>query len=274
MNSKNKIIVITGGAGGIGQACARAFKNNSLIITDYSREMVDNTVNSLKKEGINVKGIACDITNKEEVDKLTHFVSNEGKLKALIHSAGVSGTVKDPRKVYHIDLVGTDILIDAFYELATENSVAVLLSSMMAYTIPPNDIYDTALKNPQKSGSYETVSQFVDGSSDIMYNFSKRGVLLLSYKNVEKWGERGARIVTVSPGVIETAMALKAVEEHPEKMEMIKQATPLKRNGQPEEIADVIHFLTSEVARFITGTDILVDGGAIHNIKKMAEPVM
>lgn len=274
MNSPKRIIVITGGAGGIGLACARAFKNDSLIISDYSREMVNSTVKSLQKEGINAKGIACDITNEEDVDKLKNFVSSEGELKALIHTAGVSGTVKDLWKVYQIDLVGTDMLIDAFYELATKNSVAVLLSSMMAYTVPPNDIYDRALENPRTPGSFETVSQFVDGSADIMYNFSKRGVLLLSYKNVNKWGEKGARIVTVSPGVIETPMALKAAEEYPERMEMIKQATPLKRNGQPEEIADVVHFLTSDVARFITGTDILVDGGAIHNIKKMTEPVM
>ena len=86
---------------------------------------------------------------------------------------------------------------------------------------------------------------------------------------MDKWGEKGARIVTVSPGVIETPMALKAAEEHPEKMEMIKKATPLQRNGQPEDIADVVYFLTSDAARFITGTDILVDGGVIQNIKKM-----
>ena len=64
-------------------------------------------------------------------------------------------------------------------------------------------------------------------------------------------------------------MALKAAEEHPEQMEMIKKATPLQRNGQPEDIADVVYFLTSDAARFITGTDILVDGGVIQNIKKM-----
>ena len=65
-------------------------------------------------------------------------------------------------------------------------------------------------------------------------------------------------------------MGLKAAAEHPDRMEAIKQATPLKRNGQPEDVADVIYFLCSDAARFITGTDILVDGGVIENIKKMA----
>ncbi len=111
------------------------------------------------------------------------------------------------------------------------------------------------------------MSRFVGGSSDVMYNFAKRGVQLLTQKNANKWGQKRARIVSVSPGVIETPMALKAAEEHPERMEMIKKATPLQRNGKPEDIADVVHFLVSDKARFITGTDILVDGGVMLNIK-------
>ncbi|MGV8814633.1 MAG: SDR family oxidoreductase [Gelidibacter sp.] len=264
------MIVITGGAGGIGQACAKSFKDQPIILTDYSQKMVDESVETLKKEGFDVSGIACDITNKSDIEKLVKFVADKGSLKALIHTAGVSGTGKDLKKVYTIDLIATELLVDAFYELAEKGSVAILLSSMMAHTIPPYEKYDDALSNPQETGSFETVSQFVNESSDIMYNFVKRGVILLTHKNVDKWGEKGARIVSVSPGVIETAMGLKAAEEHPELMESIKQATPLKRNGQPEDVADVIYFLASDAARFITGTDILIDGGVIQNIKKMA----
>ncbi|MDD3722916.1 MAG: SDR family oxidoreductase [Lutibacter sp.] len=270
MKVQKNLIVITGGAGGIGQACARAFKNQPLILTDYSQEIVDETVEILSKEGFDVTGIACDITDKKDIAKLTQYVADNGSLKALIHTAGVSGTVKDLKKVYTIDLVATDLLVDAFYKLAVKDSVAILLSSMMAHTVPTNKKYDEALTNPQAPDSFEIVSRFVNNDSDIMYNFAKRGVQLLTHKNADKWGEKGARIVSVSPGVIETPMALKAAEEHPERMEMIKQATPLKRNGQPEDIADVIYFLASDAARFITSTDILVDGGVIHNIKTMS----
>ena len=269
MKDQRNLIVITGAAGGIGQSCARTFKNQPLILTDYSQELVDEAVEKLQKEGFDVSGIACDITDKNDIEKLTKFVAEKGSLKAFIHTAGVSGTEKDLKKLYDIDLVATELLIDAFYEIAEQNSVAVLLSSMMAHTIPPNEAYDEALSNPQNAASFDIVSQSAENNSDTMYNFVKRGVLLLSHKNVDKWGEKGARIVTVSPGVIETPMALKAAEEHPEQMEMIKKATPLQRNGQPEDIADVVYFLTSDAARFITGTDILVDGGVIQNIKKM-----
>ncbi len=269
MNNQKNLIVITGGAGGIGQACARAFKNQPIILTDYSQEQVEKAVNKLSKEGFDVSGIACDITSKEDVEKLTKFVDDKGALKALIHTAGVSGTVKDLKKVYTIDLVATELLVDAFHKLAVKDSVAILLSSMMAHAVPANNDYDKALINPQAPDSFDIVSKFVNNDSDMMYNFAKRGVQLLTHKNADKWGEKGARIVSVSPGVIKTPMALKAAEEHPERMERIQQATPLKRNGQPEDVADVIYFLASDAARFITSTDILVDGGVIHNIKAM-----
>lgn len=269
METSKKLIVITGGAGGIGQACAKAFKNHPLIITDYSQAQVDQAVATLQQEGLEVSGIACDITNSADIKNLVDFVSKKGELKAFIHTAGVSGTVQDLKKVYTIDLVATELLVDAFHNLAVPDSVAILLSSMMAYTVAPYDKYDTALANPQVEGAFETVSQFVHESSDIMYNFVKRGVQLLVHKNVERWGDKGARILSVSPGVIETPMALKAAEEHPERMEAIKQRTPLKRNGTPEDIADVVCFMAGNGARFITGTDILVDGGVIQNIIKM-----
>ncbi|HLV92629.1 MAG TPA: SDR family oxidoreductase [Aequorivita sp.] len=269
MSSQKQLIVITGGAGGIGMACARAFKNENLIITDYSQEMVDKSVETLSKEGYKASGIPCDITDKKDVEKLRDFVGAQGSLKALIHTAGVSGTVQDLKKVFTIDLVGTELLVDAFYDLAVEDSAIVLLSSMMAHTVPPNVKYDLALANPLLKDSFEVVSQFVDGSSDTMYNFAKRGVLLLSHKNADRFGAKGARIVTVSPGVIETEMALKAAKEHPERMEMIKNATPLKRNGTPEDVSGVVKFLVSDAARFITATDILVDGGVVKNIMQM-----
>lgn len=269
MKAQKNIVVITGGGGGIGQACIKSFKNFPIVITDYSQEIVDSTVASFAKQGFEISGIACDITNKNDIDKLTKFVAVTGTLKAFIHTAGVSGTVKDLKKVYTIDLVATELLVDAFYELIVEDSVAILLSSMMAHTVPANKEYDEALSNPQASESFNIVSKFVNNDSDLMYNFSKRGVQLLTHINADKWGVKGARIVSVSPGVIETPMALKAAKEHPERMEMIKQATPLKRNGQPEDVAGVISFLTSDAARFVTSTDVLVDGGVIHNIKNM-----
>ncbi len=90
MSTKKELIVITGGAGGIGQACARAFKNQPLVITDYAQESVDKTVAILTKEGFDVSGIACDITDKNDIEKLVNYVSEKGTFKAVVHTAGIS----------------------------------------------------------------------------------------------------------------------------------------------------------------------------------------
>lgn len=268
MITQKKNIVITGGAGGIGTACARTFKNENIILTDYSQEAVDKAVEALKKDGYKATGIACDITNKSDIEKLVKFTSEQGSLKALIHTAGVSGTVKDLKKLFTINLVATDILLNTFYELIEKDSVTVLFSSMMGHSILPNAEYDEALRNPQKPESFSIVSSFINGESDLLYDYTKRGVHLLTKDNTNKWGQKNARIVSVSPGVILTPMGLKAAEEHPEQIAMMEKATPLQRNGAPEEIAEVVAFLVSDKASFITGTDILVDGGLFENIKK------
>lgn len=138
----------------------------------------------------------------------------------------------------------------------------------MGHTVPPNPDYDGALRNPQHEDSFKTVAPYVDGSADMMYNFAKRGVLLLCRDNAFRYGENGGRIISVSPGIIMTPMAIKAAEEHPEEINRMTKITSLKRNGTPKDIADVVQFLLSEEARFITGSDILIDGGILPQLLK------
>jgi NAD(P)-dependent dehydrogenase (short-subunit alcohol dehydrogenase family) len=263
-----KTIVITGGTGGIGTACAQVLKEYKLVITDYAKQDVDKAVEKLNTAGFNAVGIACDITKKEDVEKLMEFSLKHGAFGGIIHTAGVSGSGQKPRKVFDIDLVGTDIIIDEFYKTATKDSVLVLFSSIMGHTIPPNAEYDEALLNPQKENSFSTVAKFVNSDADIMYNFAKRGVLLLLKENAYRIGQKGARIVSVSPGVIMTPMGAKAAEEHPERMNKMKELTPLRKYGTPEDIAETVKFLISEKAGFITGSDILIDGGILTQLLK------
>ncbi|MGW8123594.1 SDR family oxidoreductase [Roseivirga echinicomitans] len=265
-DTNNKVIVITGGAGGIGMACAKTLTDYKLVITDYSQAAVDKAVTELKSAKINAVGFACDITDKAAVNKLTDFTAEQGHFTGLVHAAGVSGTVGNPEVVFNINLLGTDIIVDAFYDLAQEGSAVVLFSSMVGHTIPPNPEYDVALLKPQAADAFKKIAPFIGGNADNMYNFSKRGVMLICKDNAMRYGKKGARIVSISPGIIMTQMAQKAAEEHPERMKLMKQLTPAGRNGQSEDIADVVKFLLSKDARFITGTDILVDGGILSEL--------
>lgn len=264
----SKVIVITGGAGGLGSSCAHALQEYKLIITDYAKEAVDRTVKQLLETGINAVGFPCDITNESSVHALKDFSVRQGEFKGLVHTAGVSGTVGSPEKVFLIDLVATEVLLQTFYEVAKANAVIVLFASMMGHTVPPNPKYDQVLRNPQSEGAYAAIAPFIADSADTMYNFAKRGVLLLCKDNAMRFGKKGARIVSVSPGVILTPMAKKALEEHPETMEHMLTLTPLGRNGLPEEVAQLVKFLVSDQAGFITGTDIIIDGGVTTQLLK------
>ncbi|QAA82023.1 SDR family oxidoreductase [Aequorivita sp. H23M31] len=266
--SKKKTIVITGGAGGLGSACAEVLKEYKIVISDYSPQDVSRVVEKLIADGFDAVGMACDITKKEDVQKLMAFSVEQGDFGGLIHTAGVSGSGQNIKKVFDIDLVGTDIIIDAFHELATKDAVLILFSSIMGHTVPPDSEYDSALLNPQREDSFSTIAKYVNNDADVMYNFAKRGVLLLLKENAMRIGQKGARIVSVSPGVIMTPMGLKAAEEHPERMNQLKEMTPLGRNGTPEDIAEVVKFLISKKANFITGSDILVDGGIVTQLLK------
>ncbi len=263
-----KTIVITGASGGIGMACANALKEYKLVLTDYADSAVKKVTDQFSQQGFDVTGIACDITKKEDVEKLKAFVLKEGNYGGLVHTAGVSGSAQDLKKVFDIDLVGTDIIVNAFYELAKEDTAVILFSSMMGHVVPPNPEYDDALRNPQQEGAYNKVALFVNSDADTMYNFAKRGVQLLCQDNAMRYGEKGGRIISLSPGVIMTPMAVKAAEEHPETMDRMKKITALNRNGTPEDISDVVQFLLSDKARFISGSDILVDGGILPQLIK------
>lgn len=238
------------------------------MIADHAQEPVDRAVADLKAQGIEAVGMACDITDPAAVRRLREFTAKQADFKGMVHTAGVSGTVGDPRKVFDINLAATATIVDEFHVLARPGSAFVLFGSMMGHTVPPDPRYDGALRDPRHEGAFATIEPFIGGSADTMYNFSKRGVMLLCKDNAMRYGKRGARIVTVSPGVIMTAMAKKALEEHPAVMKQTLDMTPVGRYGQPSDVAQLVRFLLSDQAGFITGTDVAVDGGVLSQILK------
>ena len=142
----NGTILITGGAGGLGTSCAHALKGHRLVIADHARTAVDQAVDALKASGIDAVGFACDITDPEAVRRLRAFTAEQGAFKGLVHTAGVSGTVGDARKVFDINLVATATIVDEFLQLARPGSAFVLFGSMMGHTVPADPRYDPALR--------------------------------------------------------------------------------------------------------------------------------
>ena len=260
------VCVITGGSGGIGLETAKMFPNHTVVIADINEQALAAGKAELTALGIDTVTAICDVSKKEQTDALAAKAAALGNITGVIHTAGVSGSVSNPDLVMKIDLIGSEYIIKSFLPHMTAGSSMVLIASMMADTVPPNAAYDKLMVNCQEENFLDQIRPFLDGNADHAYKFAKLGVRLLTEIWAGAYGEKGVRINSLSPGIIETKMALQAAADHPEQMEMMSKATPLKRNGKPEDIANVAAFLCSDAAAFITGTDILVDGGLIKTM--------
>lgn len=263
-----KVHVITGGSSGIGLECAKLFKDGIVIITGRTEEKLKTACKELKSLGIDAKYYSSDVSDRDKVKELINYAKQFGNLKTVVHSAGVSGSIGNVMKTLEIDLLGTYNIIEETYNCMNKNTVVILISSVMGHMVPPNKEHDKLLTNPEQKGSLEKITQILEGDSDKAYNYAKHGVQLLAKANATRFGKKGGRILSVSPGIIMTPMAKKASEDHPEQMEYMKSITPVGKNGDPEDIAEPVYFLASDKASFITGTDILIDGGLALNLQK------
>lgn len=263
--------VITGGSSGIGLECAKRFKDGIVLITGRNEDKLKKAEAELKDSGIEVAYKSSDISKRESIKELLEYGKSLGKIKTILNSAGVSGGMANTKGTFEIDLLGTENLIEESLKVAEENTALILIASMMGYVVPPNPDYDKYLQNPSEPGAIDALVEVVQDKSDIAYNFSKRGVHLLVKKYAAKFGQKKARIVSISPGIIMTPMAAKAAADHPEQMEFMKQMTPMLRNGEPDDIANAVSFLADDRASFITGTDLLVDGGLTIKLPEIAK---
>ena len=139
----NNVYVITGGSGGMGKAIAKLVgKKGTLLLADINEERLEQAKQELAVAGVtDVHYQTVDITNRENVKALADKATSLGKLKSIIHTAGLSSTMGDAHRILEVNLVGTGIVLDAFYPLAEEGTVAVCISSMSAYPPSPRTIY-------------------------------------------------------------------------------------------------------------------------------------
>jgi NAD(P)-dependent dehydrogenase (short-subunit alcohol dehydrogenase family) len=221
-----------------------------------------------------VEGIACDVSDAAAVSRLADRVRELGPFRALVHAAGISPTMADARRVFEVDLVGTELLLDAFEQLVEDGSSAVCFASSAAYQITmlgPNPELDAFVEDPNADGFLDEAATRFDDSG-IAYAWAKRGVIRAAARAAVTWGRRGGRVNSISPGLIDTGMGRREFEAQPA-MQVMLDNTPLGRVGLAEEVAALVAFLVSDQASFISGIDILIDGGGFEGLKALANPV-
>lgn len=269
---QNDVYVITGGSGGMGKATAKIVgQRGTVLLADLSEERLAQTAKELADEGISsVFYQTVDITSKENVQQLAKQAESLGQLKGLIHTAGLSPTMADSKTITAVNFVGTGLILDAFLPLATEGTSVVCISSMSGYMADRQGPYATMLTKPLADDAIEAMEQFAQGNAGAAYSLSKLAVQLIVADQAWTWGQKGARINSLSPGTINTPMGRQEASQQKEMATMLA-LTPLQREGEASEIATAVDFLLSDAASYISGIDLRVDGGTVANLQKVQQ---
>lgn len=270
-SSGRKTVIITGAAGGMGRACARLFgATHDLVLSDVSEAPLQAFVDELEREGYRISAVhAGDLGSDALLSALVASISADAPF-ILIHTAGLSPALAEWETIMRVNLVGTEKLIQALEPRLVPGSVAILIASTAGHSMPAIPDLDALLDDPLGPHFMDGIGALVDamtpmagaaGAGGISYSMSKRGVLRVCERKAAAWGRRGARIVSISPGLILTPMGRKELAETAGAAEL-NAAAPAGRSGMAMDIAFAARFLASDEAGFITGTDLRVDGGS------------
>jgi len=236
-------------------------QGHPLILCDLHVGPLEEVAGGLEDK-VPVSIIAGDVTALDYPARIIAALGTR-KISALAHAAGVSPAMTDGSRVFAINFTATQQLVEALLPHMAPGGAAVLIASNSGQTIA-RPLFDRALRKILRGGTSLLLKAMLRNSR-LAYPMSKRAVQLYVPAMAPAFGKLGARIVSLSPGIIDTRMGRLEQSAGPEIDKMIA-VTPLGRMGEPREIAEVVAFLASPAASYITGTDILVDGGTIAGI--------
>ena len=259
--------VVTGAGSGMGLACAQRLAGSTDVLVLVDRDEIAPAVKQLMPG--RVETVRCDVTDAGALAAAVARVAELGELRSLVHAAGVSPSMGDWRLMFTVDLIGTALVVDAFRPLLRTGTAAVCFASSGGYLLPLDPARDAVLDEPLAPDFFDRLEAtgFVPDPGSA-YSWAKRGVMRLVGREAAAWGAKGARICSVSPGIIDTPMGRLEMPNQP-MMPVIVEHTPLGRQGTADDVARVVAFLLSDDAAFMTGCDVLVDGGAVPTLERL-----
>ncbi|HEY2215486.1 MAG TPA: SDR family oxidoreductase, partial [Acidimicrobiales bacterium] len=269
-----KVGIVTGAARGMGAACAARVADmvDVLFMVDRDEPGVQAAAKQMSAStSATLEPWVLDVKDQGAISELLAQVASAGPLRAVAHAAGVSPTMADWQEIMAVDLVGTALLVDGCRGLATEGTAIVCFASISALmAIPDVDAPpDVVLDDPLHPDFIDRIGDAIGSTVEdpgMAYTWAKRGVHRLVRREAVPFGRLGARICSVTPGIIDTLMGRQEADAH-SVMEMLVGASALRREGTPEEVAQAVAFLLSEEARYITGIDLTVDGGVVAAVR-------
>jgi NAD(P)-dependent dehydrogenase (short-subunit alcohol dehydrogenase family) len=267
MNTINKEVVILTGAGQIGMAIARRMGyGKKIVIGDKNPDNAQSIAKIMNEAGFDVIPMEMDLSSRDSVKELIAEAMKYGEISMLINSAGVSPSQAPSEAILKVDLYGTAVLLEEVRKVIKPGGVGVTISSQSGHRMPALSVeVDEQLATTPTEELLKLDVLQPENISDTLhaYQMAKRCNVKRVMSEAVKWGERGARINSISPGIIVTSLAID--EFNGPRGDFYKNMfaqCPAGRPGTADEVANVAELLLSYKGAFITGADFLIDGGA------------
>ena len=269
--NEGKEVIALLGAGAMGCAIVRRIAaGRKVLFGDISEAALERVSGEFARGGYDVETCVVDALETESVKAFAARAAELGPVKVFIDTAGASPNQASPEHILALDMVATGHAIDAFGEVMAEGGAGLIISSQTGYMHPiPYDVEQQILSTPtDELIDLPFIRETAMQNSGLAYMIAKRvNHLQAMHAAATTWRERRARINTISPGVIVTPLAYDEFAAAGEGYQRMIDAGAARRVGTPDEIAEAGAFLLGEHAGFITGTDLLIDGGTIAAIR-------
>jgi len=261
---KNVVVVI--GAGSIGQAIARRVSaGKRVLLADLRQPNVDAAAKVMSDAGFEAGTAIVDVSSRKSVHELVETATRLGAVTGVIHAAGVSPSQASPATIFNVDLYGTALVLEEFGNVIAPGGAAVVIASQSGHRLPALTAeQDKALATtPADELLGVPVLQLHKVTDPLQaYQISKRGNSLRVMAEAVRWGKRGARVNTISPGIIMTPLANDELTgPRGEGYRRMISLSPAGRAGTPDEVGNIGALLMGPDGAFITGSDFLMDGG-------------
>ncbi len=260
----NVLVVI--GAGQIGQAIARRVGvGRHVLLADMRPDNANAAAEVLGNAGYDVSTMAVDASSRQAVHALVETATNLGEVTGLVHAAGVSPSQASPATILKVDLYGTALVLEEFGNVIATGGSGVVIASQSGHRLPaltPEQNKALAMTPVDELLSLPFLQSDQVKDSLHAYQLAKRGNTLRVMAEAVRWGKRGARINAISPGIIITPLAKDELTgPRGEGYRRMIQVSAAGRAGTPDEVGAVGALLMGPDGGFITGSDILMDGG-------------
>ena len=259
-------VTVVIGAGQIGQAIARRVSaGKHVLLADLHKANADAAAEVLANAGFDVSTATVDVSSRESVHALAETAAALGAVTGVIHAAGVSPSQARPEAILAVDLYGTALVLEEFGNIIASGGSAVVIASQSGHRLGALTAeQDAALATTPADELLSLPMLQPDQVTDTLhaYQLAKRGNSLRVMAEAVRWGRRGARVNTISPGIIITPLARDELTgPRGEGYRQMIDLSPAGRAGTPDEVGTVGALLMGSAGAFITGSDFLMDGG-------------